>query len=389
MDATGRATLAWVELAGTQLQLRAVRISPDGTPGAAQTLSAPGSEPNQPAVAVTPGGDATIVWDAFTGTHNTVYGTRWPVAGAPAPPTALSPNASVALPDDADPAVAVDPAGTATIAWNQVTTIVGDATALVASQSGQGSDIHLQMRRWTAAGGLSGVFTSPASYANLSGVVVGPSGDATIATDGPALTGATTAWPAGASAPLPAKEIGTSSIISRPVIDAAGDVFIPAAYSYPAGGQGRDTGLFVRPAGADAFSGPFDASPADAFFAVATADAPGDVAVSSVTFTNADPDNDVGQVVVRRRDGTICPVQTLGAVGTNFSIPKVAPLSADAGVAVWGRFDGENDQLQSARITSGCAGPPSDPPVTTPPGRGVVPPPTGGSSSGSSERCSG
>lgn len=376
IDPAGEATAVWLQLStADQLQLAGARISPRGTiDGAVQILS--NSDPIGPQLAVTPTGDATVVWDQGNGVHQTVYGARWPAAGVPSTPIAISTNAGPnTSPDDIVEALAVDPAGNATIGWQEG--LSTDDSEVFGFSSSYGS-VDARLRRWRASGSLTAV--TPAVTAGGVDIADDAGGDSAIVLSeaGSAYTNvAEEDWPTAAAAPSLSTDLG-ADVLGVDAFDAAGDLFL---VTFGNNGNGP-LALRVRSAGSGSFGAPQSFSSPGAYEdSPLSVDGVGDAAIAD-RVTTADPNNDLAQATVRLANGTVCPVQQLGPLGSGGAIPDLALSSGGSGVAVWESFDGTTDQLQSARFASGCPGS-SGPPVDT------VRPSVGGSAKvGGSLSCS-
>ena len=61
--ANGRSAVTWQRFDGSDFRIQAVPISAAGVPGGVKTLSAGGSDSNNPAIAIDGDGDSVIVWD--------------------------------------------------------------------------------------------------------------------------------------------------------------------------------------------------------------------------------------------------------------------------------------------------------------------------------------
>lgn len=108
MDSDGRATVAWHRGGGQSLAVDAVRLSSDGVPGPVRTLSVPGEGGFLPRLAVDALSRVTAVWAG----GQAVQAVRIEPDGTPGAVRDLSPGGQ--LPD-----VTVDRAGRATVVWQQ------------------------------------------------------------------------------------------------------------------------------------------------------------------------------------------------------------------------------------------------------------------------------
>ncbi len=110
-DAAGNAVIAWV--GGDRVRAR--RRSPDGTLSPLQVLSPAGVGAYNPTVAVEPDGDAVVVWTRSLSGRRVVQARRRAATGALGPIHTLS----YAGADSEEPDVAVSPGGAATVAWRR------------------------------------------------------------------------------------------------------------------------------------------------------------------------------------------------------------------------------------------------------------------------------
>jgi hypothetical protein len=109
VDGTGTATVVWNETIGGVTEVKAMRVTPDGTKTGAQTLAATGDEPR---VAVNAGGVAVATWREQSQIHAAVRGAATEPFTDVGP---ISPTASLGIDPIHD--VAIDPAGNAVAAW--------------------------------------------------------------------------------------------------------------------------------------------------------------------------------------------------------------------------------------------------------------------------------
>jgi hypothetical protein len=108
VDPAGRATVAWNIFDGANSRVQAARLGRAGNPGRVKTLSRPGQDAVRPAVAVDPAGRATVAWDS-----RRIEAVRLDAAGHPDPVETLSPAGLLA----SGPQVAVGPDGGTTVVW--------------------------------------------------------------------------------------------------------------------------------------------------------------------------------------------------------------------------------------------------------------------------------
>jgi hypothetical protein len=139
----GASTVVWSRFDGSDSIVQERRIDSQGAiEGEVDDLSVPEEGAKQPEVAVDPDGTSTVVWTRFDGSHWLIQGQRLDPAGAPDGAVA---NLSAGGRDAAEPQLAIDEEGRATVAWERY----------------DGSNFIVQARRLNSAG-------VPAAVQNLS-----------------------------------------------------------------------------------------------------------------------------------------------------------------------------------------------------------------------------
>ncbi len=113
----GTATVVWSRFDGSNAIVQARRIAPGGEPEAStENLSASGQSAIQPRLAVAPDGFATVAWNRSDGSNWIIQAQRLSAAGLPAgAPVDLSAAGQSA----AEPQLALDAAGAATVVWDR------------------------------------------------------------------------------------------------------------------------------------------------------------------------------------------------------------------------------------------------------------------------------
>ncbi|MGN6216571.1 MAG: glycosyl hydrolase [Solirubrobacterales bacterium] len=163
--ADGTATVAWSRYDGAESVVQTRQIAPDGEPEATtETLSASGESAIQPRLTTAPDGTATVVWNRFDGSNWIVQAQRLSPAGLP---EGAPEDLSAAGRSAAEPQLALDSAGAATVVWDRF----------------DGSSFVVQARRLEPEGGPAG----PAVDLSASGrdaaepaVAIAPDGAATV-----------------------------------------------------------------------------------------------------------------------------------------------------------------------------------------------------------------
>lgn len=132
----GEATVVWTRFDGSHWLIQEQRLDPDGAPdGAVANLSAGGRDAAEPQLAIDAEGRATVAWERYDGSNFVVQARQIDAAGAP---TAVQ-NLSATGRDAAEPQLAIDPEGTATVVWSRF----------------DGANFVIQRRDVAADGGLS------------------------------------------------------------------------------------------------------------------------------------------------------------------------------------------------------------------------------------------
>jgi glycosyl hydrolase family 26 len=113
----GTATVIWNRFDGASWIVQSRRIAPTGElEGSVQNVSAAGGSAAEPQLAVDFAGAATVAWDRFDGSSFIVQARRLDPTGAPA---GAAINLSAAGRDAADPRLALAPDGDATVLWSR------------------------------------------------------------------------------------------------------------------------------------------------------------------------------------------------------------------------------------------------------------------------------
>jgi Glycosyl hydrolase family 26 len=116
IDPLGWPTVVWDRFDGSNWVIQGQRLGPIGAlEGAVQNLSAPGRDAAEPQLAIDPLGRATVVWDRFDGSNFVVQARRLDSSGLAAPVQNLSASGR----DAAEPQLAISLGGTATVLWSR------------------------------------------------------------------------------------------------------------------------------------------------------------------------------------------------------------------------------------------------------------------------------
>jgi hypothetical protein len=112
----GEATVVWTRFDGGNWLIQEQRLDPDGaSDGAIANLSASGHDAAEPQLASDAEGEATVAWERNDGSSFVVQARRLDSAGVPAAVQNLSAGGH----DAAEPQLAIDPDGTATVVWSR------------------------------------------------------------------------------------------------------------------------------------------------------------------------------------------------------------------------------------------------------------------------------
>lgn len=117
VDAEGVATVVWDRFDGADWIVQSRRVGAAGVPeGSAQNLSSSGRSAAEPELAIDSDGAATVVWDRFDGSSFVVQARRLNPSGTP---VGVAVQLSAGGRDAADPQPALGPDGTATVLWSR------------------------------------------------------------------------------------------------------------------------------------------------------------------------------------------------------------------------------------------------------------------------------
>ncbi|WP_217914218.1 hypothetical protein [Miltoncostaea marina] len=385
LDGAGAATVVWERRAGDATSVVAATRAPGGAWGAPAPLSAAGRRAGSPAVAVAPDGGAVAVWRRDDGGGRaTIEAAVRPAGGAFGAPVALSaPDALGAL----RPRVAIAPSGAAAAAWLRfdgqhtlvevatrppggafgaprtvsapgadalapAVAVDGAGRATVAWNRADGAGSVVQVARGDGAAG----FTAPADAsrpgATAFGAAVGvaPSGAGVLLWSEVAADGATVVvtTPLGADggpgAPATISPEGDAST-AQVAVDGAGRAI--ATWRLQAGGRSVVQAA-ERPAGG-AWGAPVDLS-APGVPAADPRPALDAAGRAAITWRRADGADPRVQLAVREPGATWGAPSDVSARGAVVAGPVVALDGAGNGLVVWRRALGADDVVQAAGL---------------------------------------
>jgi hypothetical protein len=328
----GSAVVVWIRSDGANFVVQARWIAPDGTLGETQGLSATGQDAAGPQVAISPDGVATVVWKRFNGAQKVfVVKERRIDSGGPLGET-QDLSVSAAGKDAVDPQVAVSDDGTATVVWSRY----------------DGSNSIVQARRVAPNGTLEAAADLSAAGQNAvqPQVAVAPDGTAAVV------------WVRsdGSNAIVQERRIGPSGTLG-PANDLSATGRDSAEAQIALGPDGSATVVWERFDGTAFVVQSRRVDPGGSLGTTRTlSDTGRDAAEPQVSVA---PDGSATVVWsrfdgldfrVQRRalapDGTPAgAVATLSASGHGAGFPQPA---SGARAAVWTRFDGVRDVVQSA-----------------------------------------
>lgn len=163
IDSEGEATVIWDRFDGSHWVIQMRRLKPDGAlDGAAANLSASGRDAAEPQLALDASGAATVAWERFDGSSFVVQARRVDPLGVSA---ASAVNLSAGGRDAAEPQLAISPSGTATVLWSRF----------------DGSDFVVQRRDLAADGSLGATEDVSAAGRRASSPAVAWGSDGTLA----------------------------------------------------------------------------------------------------------------------------------------------------------------------------------------------------------------
>jgi hypothetical protein len=285
-------------------------------------VSLPGWDAQAPQVAVGPSGDATAVWSRFDGTAEVVQARRIGPSGELGPILDLSVGGESAL----GPAVAVDPSGTATVAWRR-----WDGTSFV-----------VQARRVDAAGNSGPVLdlSDPGDDAENPQVAVDGAGNATVVWSADAVAQARRIAANGTLGAI----LDLSDEGDEPDVAVAPGGVAVAAWRRPDVDPETIEARQIEPNGTLGPVVPLS-DPAEESAGPQVAIGPAGVPV--VTWGRLD-----GVVEARRGLAPPGPIETLSKPGEIATAPRIASDPAGNTTVVWQAADGADDFVQSRRIAS-------------------------------------
>jgi hypothetical protein len=293
-------------------------------------LSVPDGLAGKHQIAADPSGAATVVWEAFDGTHTRVQARRIDPGASTGPILEVSEAGE----DAQDPRVGVDATGNAIVVWN----------------AEDGADWLVRSRRISPAGAMEDIrdLTSPSPAEPDPRIAVARDGSATLV------------WDGGISF-LQVRRIDAAGTLG-PVLDLSVPGHAVTDYEVAADPTGRAFVVWNADDGSDVRVHGRQMSPAGTLGAIADLSAAGVDAFSPQVGVD---DAGVPTAVWRRSDGivqarqglsggglgAIMDVSPTGEVGTD---PQLALDPAGNAFVMWGRVDAANETVHLRRIATGA-----------------------------------
>ena len=326
----GTATAVWRRFNGTNFVAQAATRPPGGSFGAAIDLSATGEDSLAPQVAIAPDGAATVVWTRFNGTNFIIQAATRPPGGSFGAAVDLSATGQDAF----NPQIAIAPDGAATVAWQRY----------------DGANDIIQAGTRPPGGSFGAAVNLSAAGQNASEpqIEVAPDGAATAVwrrsnganqivqaatrPPGGSFGAAVDLSAAGQSAGSPQIAIAPSGAATAVWQRSNGANFIvQAATRLPGGSFGAAVELSAT--GQSAFNPQIAIAPDGAATAVWQ------------RFNGA---NTIIQAATRLPGGSFGAAVDLSAAGQAAFDPQIAIASDGTATAVWDRYNGTNQIIQSA-----------------------------------------
>jgi len=326
----GTATAVWRRFNGTNFVAQAATRPPGGSFGAAIDLSATGEDSLAPQVAIAPDGAATVVWTRFNGTNFIIQAATRPPGGSFGAAVDLSATGQDAF----NPQIAIAPDGAATVAWQRYDGANDIIQAGTRPPGGSfGAAVNLSVAGQNASEpqievAPDGAATAVWRRSNGANQIV----QAATRPPGGSFGAAVDLSAAGQSAGSPQIAIAPSGAATAVWQRSNGANFIvQAATRLPGGSFGAAVELSAT--GQSAFNPQIAIAPDGAATAVWQ------------RFNGA---NTIIQAATRLPGGSFGAAVDLSAAGQAAFDPQIAIASDGTATAVWDRYNGTNQIIQSA-----------------------------------------
>jgi len=326
----GSATVVWSRLNGADSIAQAATRPPGGSFGPAVDLSASGETADRPQIAIAPSGAATVVWYGFNGTNFIVQAATRPPGGSFGAAVDLSATGQNAFQHQ----IAVAPDGTTTAVWqrsNGAHDIIQAATRPPGGSFGAAVDLSATGQNafdpqiaFATDGAVTAVWRRSNGVNSIVQAATRPPGGSF----GPAVDLSA----AGQDAGQPRITFATNGAATVVWIRNNGANSIVQAATRPPGGS-FGPAVDLSATGQGAFQPQIEIAP--------------DGAATVVWIRNNGP-NFIVQAATRPPGSSFGAPVDLSATGQNASEPQVAIAPDGAATAVWYRYDGATNIIQSA-----------------------------------------
>jgi len=325
----GTATAIWSRSNGSNEIIQAATRPPGGSFGAAVDLSATGQNAFDPQVAIAPDGTATAIWSRSNGSNEIIQAATRPPGGSFGAAVDLSATGQNAF----GPQIAIAPDGVATAVWVRLgaTNIIQAATrppggsfGAAVNLSAAGQDAFDPQIAIAPDGTATAVWRRFNGTNEIIQAATRPPGGSFGAAVNLSAAGQNAFQPQIAFAPD-----GTATAIWRGS-NGTNDI-IQAATRPPGGSFGAAVNLSAT--GQDAF-GPQIAIAPDG--------------VATAVWYRSNGSNEIIQGATRPPGGSFGAAVDLSAAGQNAFQPQIAFAPDGAATAVWYRFNGAHDIIQTA-----------------------------------------
>ena len=326
----GTVTVVWRRFDNSNTIIQAATRPPGGSFGAPVDLSAPGQDADEPQVEVAPDGTATAVWRRFDGSKQIVQAATRPSGGVFSAPMNLSAPGQNAF---GRPQVAADPSGAFTAVWSR--------------EDGTNDIVQAATRPPGGSFGAPVDLSATGQDNDGSRIAIAPDGTTTVVwrrSDGTnTIIQAATRPPGGIfGAPVTVSTIGQDA--QAPQIDTAPDGTTTAVWFGNNGGNFVIQAATQPPGGA--FGAPVDLS-AIGQNAFNPQIAVGPDGTATVVWQRSNGSNNIIQATTRPPGASFGPPVNLSASGRDAERAQIASFLDGAAIAVWNRFNGTNEIVQS------------------------------------------
>ncbi len=328
--ADGSVTVVWQRDNGSNTIIQAATRPPGGNFGLPADLSAPGRDAGDPQIEVAPDGAATAVWRRSDGSKQITQAASRPPGGVFGAPVNLSAPGQNAF---GRPQVASDPDGAFTAVWSR--------------EDGSNDIVQAATRPPGGSFGAPVDLSATGQDNDRSQIAIAPDGTATVVwrrSDGTnTIIQAATRPPGGIfGAPITISTIGQDA--QAPQIAAASDGTATAVWFGNVGGNFIIQAATRPPGGS--FGAPVNLSAIgqNAFNPQITVGPDG---TATVVWQRSNGSNNIIQAATRPPGAPFGSPVNLSANGRDAEQAQIASFLDGAAIAVWNRFNGTNEIVQS------------------------------------------